>query len=51
MGVNLLFTVGGDGTQRGAHAIAAEAQRRRLPLADSELDEVASLNPQVPARP
>lgn len=33
MGVNLLFTVGGDGTQRGAHAIAAEAQRRRVPLA------------------
>jgi len=33
MRVNLLFTVGGDGTQRGAHAIAAEAQRRRLPLA------------------
>ena len=33
MGVNLLFAVGGDGTQRGAHAIAAEALRRRLPLA------------------
>jgi 6-phosphofructokinase 1 len=33
IGANLLFTVGGDGTQRGAHAIAAEAQRRRLPLA------------------
>lgn len=33
MGVNLLFTVGGDGTQRDAHAIAAEAQRRRVPLA------------------
>ncbi len=31
--VNLLFTVGGDGTQRGAHAIAGEAQRRGLPLA------------------
>ncbi len=32
-GVSLLFTVGGDGTQRGAHAIAGEAQRRGLPLA------------------
>ena len=31
-GVNLLFPVGGDGTQRGAHAIAVEAQRRGLPL-------------------
>jgi 6-phosphofructokinase 1 len=31
-GVNLLFPVGGDGTQRGAHAIAMEAQRRGLPL-------------------
>lgn len=33
MRVNLLFTVGGDGTQRGAHAIAAKVQRRRVPLA------------------
>jgi len=33
LGVNLLFTVGGDGTQKGAHAIAAEAQRRGVPLA------------------
>lgn len=33
LGVNLLFTVGGDGTQRAAHAIATEAQLRRLPLA------------------
>ncbi len=32
-GVNLLFTVGGDGTQRGAHAIACEIQQRGLPLA------------------
>jgi len=32
-GVNLLFAVGGDGTQRGAHAIAAEARRKGLPLA------------------
>ncbi len=31
-GVNLLFTVGGDGTQRGAHEIAAEARRRGLAL-------------------
>ena len=31
--VNLLFCVGGDGTQRGAHAIAVEAARRKLPLA------------------
>ncbi|MEM6329570.1 MAG: ATP-dependent 6-phosphofructokinase [Planctomycetota bacterium] len=27
-GVNLLFPIGGDGTQRGAHAIAQEVQRR-----------------------
>lgn len=33
IGANLLFAVGGDGTQRGAHAIATEAQHRRLPLA------------------
>lgn len=33
IGANLLFTVGGDGTQRGAHAVATEAQRRQLPLA------------------
>jgi len=31
--IDLLFTVGGDGTQRGAHEIAAEARRRGLPLA------------------
>jgi len=31
-GVNLLFPVGGDGTQRGAHEIAAEVRRRGLPL-------------------
>jgi 6-phosphofructokinase 1 len=31
--VNLFFPVGGDGTQRGARAIAAEAARRGLPLA------------------
>ncbi len=33
MGVNILLTIGGDGTQRGAHEIAAEARSRRLPLA------------------
>ncbi|TWT99253.1 6-phosphofructokinase [Botrimarina colliarenosi] len=33
MGVNLLFPIGGDGTQKGAHAIAVEAQRRQLDLA------------------
>jgi 6-phosphofructokinase 1 len=27
-GVNLLFTIGGDGTQRGAHKLHQEAQRR-----------------------
>ncbi|MCA9234997.1 MAG: ATP-dependent 6-phosphofructokinase [Planctomycetales bacterium] len=32
-GINLLFCIGGDGTQRGAHAIAAEISRRELPIA------------------
>jgi 6-phosphofructokinase 1 len=31
--IDILFCVGGDGTQRGAHQIAAEAARRRLPIA------------------
>ena len=31
--INILLCVGGDGTQRGAHAIALEARRRKLPLA------------------
>jgi 6-phosphofructokinase 1 len=31
--VNVLFCVGGDGTQRGAHALAEEAHRRGMPLA------------------
>jgi 6-phosphofructokinase 1 len=31
--VNLLFTVGGDGTQRGGHALFEEASRRDHPLA------------------
>jgi 6-phosphofructokinase 1 len=29
-GINVLFTVGGDGTQRGAHAVVEEIQRRKL---------------------
>jgi 6-phosphofructokinase 1 len=33
LGVNMLFCVGGDGTQRGAHAIAQEALRQNAPLA------------------
>jgi 6-phosphofructokinase 1 len=32
-GVNMLFCIGGDGTQRGAHEIAAEVARRRLDIA------------------
>lgn len=32
-GVNILFTVGGDGTQGGGHALFAEAQKRGHPLA------------------
>jgi 6-phosphofructokinase 1 len=32
-GIQILFTLGGDGTQRGAHQIAAEAERRGLALA------------------
>ncbi len=31
--IDLLFCVGGDGTQRGAHAIAEEVRRRNLPIA------------------
>ena len=31
-GVSVLFTVGGDGTQRGAHNIVTEIQRRKLPI-------------------
>lgn len=30
--INILYAVGGDGTQRGAMAIADEANRRRLPI-------------------
>jgi 6-phosphofructokinase 1 len=32
-GVSILFTIGGDGTQRGGHALFHEAQRRDHPLA------------------
>lgn len=32
-GINLLFCVGGDGTQRGTHAVAAEALRRGAKIA------------------
>jgi len=32
-GINILFCVGGDGTQRGANALHLEAQRRNYPLA------------------
>ncbi len=32
-GINILFTVGGDGTQRGALAIAEEVKRRSLDIA------------------
>jgi 6-phosphofructokinase 1 len=31
--IDVLFCVGGDGTQRGAHEIAAEIGRRKLPIA------------------
>jgi 6-phosphofructokinase 1 len=31
-GVNILFAAGGDGTQRGAHAVAEEIQRRNLKI-------------------
>ena len=32
-GVNVLLCIGGDGTQRGAHAIVAEIARQKLPIA------------------
>jgi 6-phosphofructokinase 1 len=32
MGIGILFAVGGDGTQRGALAIAEETRRRNLPI-------------------
>lgn len=33
LGVNMLFTIGGDGTQRGGNALFQEARRRGHPLA------------------
>src|SRR5271167_2038489 len=33
LGIQLLFTVGGDGTLRGAHSIVEEIQRRKLSIA------------------
>ena len=32
LNINILFTIGGDGTQRGAHAIAEEIRKRKLPI-------------------
>jgi 6-phosphofructokinase 1 len=32
-GIDVLFTIGGDGTLRGASALAAEIQKRNLPIA------------------
>jgi 6-phosphofructokinase 1 len=32
-GINVLFTIGGDGTLRGAAALTAEIERRQLPIA------------------
>lgn len=32
-GINMLFCIGGDGTQKGAHAIAQEVRRRGLEIA------------------
>ncbi len=31
-GIDILFCIGGDGTQRGAHDIAQEVSRRKLPI-------------------
>lgn len=31
-GINILFTVGGDGTQRGAHGVVEEIERRKLKI-------------------
>lgn len=31
--IDMLFCIGGDGTQRGAHAMAVEVARRKLPIA------------------
>ena len=32
LSINILFTIGGDGTQKGAHAIYQEIERRKLPI-------------------
>ncbi|MDQ0288221.1 ATP-dependent 6-phosphofructokinase [Oligosphaera ethanolica] len=32
LNINILFTIGGDGTQRGAHDIAVELKKRNLPI-------------------
>jgi 6-phosphofructokinase 1 len=32
-GIDILFSIGGDGTQRGAHCIVEEVQRRKLKIA------------------
>jgi 6-phosphofructokinase 1 len=32
LNINILFTIGGDGTQRGAHDIATELKKRNLPV-------------------
>ncbi|MBR6324864.1 MAG: ATP-dependent 6-phosphofructokinase, partial [Victivallales bacterium] len=32
MNINMLFTIGGDGTQRGAHAIVEEIAKHHLPI-------------------
>jgi 6-phosphofructokinase 1 len=32
MNINILFTIGGDGTLRGAHAVSQEIQKRGLPI-------------------
>jgi len=32
-GINILFSIGGDGTQRGNHKIAKEIAKRKLPIA------------------
>jgi len=33
LGIQLLFTIGGDGTLRGAHSVVEEIRRRNLPIA------------------
>lgn len=32
LSINILFTIGGDGTQKGAHAIHQEIEKRKLPI-------------------